>query len=68
MMSEAGQMYTILLTLELFCMFSFFAVVDLECIVRPSHDGQLSSIVKVQRRHVRLVVIRSEPLQERVSI
>lgn len=68
MMSEAGQMYTIFLTLELFRMLPFFAVVDLKSIVCSSHDGQFSCIVEIQRRHVRLVVVRSESLYVHVSI
>lgn len=67
-MSEAGQMHTILLTLELFRMFPFFAVVDLKSIVCSSDYSQLSCIVEIQRRHVCLVIIWSESLDGRVSI
>lgn len=63
MMSEASQVYTILLTLELFCMFPLFTVVNLKSIVRSSHDSQFSCIIEIQRRHVRLIVIGSESLR-----
>lgn len=63
MMSESGQMHTILLTLELFRMFPFFTVVNLKSIVRSSYNGQLPCIIEIQRRHVRLIVIGSESLR-----
>lgn len=68
MMGEAGQMHPVLLAFELLCMFSLLAIVDLESIICSSDYSQLSRIIKVQRRHVRLVVVRSESLRRRVSI
>jgi hypothetical protein len=68
MVREAGQMNTILLTLEFLCMFSLLAVVNLESVVCSSHYGQFPSVIEIQGGHVRLIVVRSESLYRRVSV
>lgn len=49
MVREAGEVHAILLALELFGVLPLFAVVDLECVVVAGYNGQLASVVKVER-------------------
>lgn len=48
MVGEARKVHAILLTLELFGVFSLLAVVYLECIVVARDNRELSRVVKVE--------------------
>jgi len=49
MVGEARKMYAIFLTLQLFCVLSFLAVVDLEGVVVARYYGKLACVIEVER-------------------
>jgi hypothetical protein len=49
MVGESRKMNTILLTLELLCVFTLLAVVDLERVVVACYNREFACVVKVER-------------------
>lgn len=62
MMREARKMHSILLTLQLLCMLSLLAIVDLKRVIVARDYSELARVVEVEGRYRCLVIARSESL------